>query len=75
MATVRTRERGERGALEAQLDVLHRRARSIAARPEVLERVQPRRRLPEDEGQQREEGDQRSAGQEQVRFLGGPGIL
>jgi hypothetical protein len=75
VATVRTRELGERCAFEAQLDVLRRRARGIGARPEVLERVQSRRRLPEDEGQQREEGDQRSAGQEQVRFLGDPGIL
>ena len=36
VATVRTRERGERCAFEAQLHVLHRRARGIGARPEVL---------------------------------------
>jgi len=69
VATVRTRERGERGALEAQLDVLRRRARSIAARPEVLERVQPRRRLPQHQGKQREEGDQRFAGGLQASYL------
>lgn len=66
---MRARERGERGALEAQLDVLRRRARGIAARPEVLEHVQPRRRLPKHEGQQREESDQRSAGGLQASYL------
>lgn len=72
---MRTRERGERGAIEAELDVLRRSARGIAARPEMLEHVQPRRRLPEDQGQQREEGDQRSAGGLQASYLEGQVIL
>ena len=69
MATVCTRERGERGALEAQLDVLRRRARGVAARTEMLERMHPRRRLPQHEGEQREESDQRSAGGSQESYL------
>jgi hypothetical protein len=46
--------------------MLDRRAGRIAFQPEVLERMQPGRRLPQHQGDQRQEGDQRFAGQDQV---------
>jgi hypothetical protein len=55
--------------------VLGRRARGIAARPEMLERVHARRRLPEYQGQQGEEGDQWSAGCMQETCLDNAVIL
>jgi hypothetical protein len=72
---MRAREWGERGAFEAHLHVLGRRACRVTAQTEVLQRMQPRRRLPEDKGDQREEGDQRSARGLQASYLGTPVIL
>jgi hypothetical protein len=37
--------------------------------------MEPRRRLPEDEGDQRDESDQRSAGGSQASYLESPVIL
>jgi hypothetical protein len=42
----------------------------VAAGAEVLQRMQSGRRLPQDQGQQREPGDQRLPDCEQVRYLG-----
>ena len=72
---MRACERSERGAFEAHLEVLHRRAGRVVARTDVRERVQPRRRLPKDKGKQREESDQRSAVCGQDRSLGVAAIL
>jgi hypothetical protein len=41
----------------------------------MLERMHPCRRLPQHEGEQREEGDQRLAGRAQENYLGSGGIL
>ena len=68
-AAGRASERRERRALEAQLDVRRRGLRSVAARSEVLERMQPCRGLPEGQGKQCQEGDQRSAGRDQGSCL------
>jgi hypothetical protein len=47
----------------------------VAAGAEVLQRMQTGRRLPQDQGNQREPGDQRLTNGEQVRYLGNAGIL
>jgi len=75
LTAVRACERSEGGAFEAHLEVLHRRAGRVVARTDVRERVQPRRRLPEDKGKQREESDQWSAGCGQDRSLEVAAIL
>ena len=62
---MRPGKRGERGALETERRVLPWRAGRIAFRPEVLEHMQPGRRLRDDERDQGQENDQRSAGQDQ----------
>jgi hypothetical protein len=69
-------KRREGRALQAQLDMLlGRHTGCIAAGTEVLQRMQSRRRLPQDQGQQREPDDQRLTDCEQVRYLGNAGIL
>jgi hypothetical protein len=68
-------ERRERRALEAKRHVLDRRAGSVAARTEVLQCMQPGRRLPQHQGNQRQPGDQRFAAYEQVRYLYNSGIF
>jgi hypothetical protein len=55
--------------------MLGRRARGVAARPEVLERVHARRRLPKHQGQQGDESDQRSVGRMQGTCLDNAVIL
>jgi hypothetical protein len=75
LTAVRACERSEGGAFEAHLEVLHRRAGRVVARTDVRERVQPRRRLPEDKGKQRKESDQWSAGCGQDRSLDVAAIL
>ena len=62
---MRPGNRSERGALETEREVLPWCAGRIAFRPEVLEHMQPGRRLRDDERDQGQEGDQRSAGQDQ----------
>ena len=62
---MRPGNRSERGALETKRWVLPGYAGRIAFRPEVLEHMQPGRRLRYDERDQGQEGDQRSAGQDQ----------
>jgi hypothetical protein len=66
---VRSGQRGERGALEAELCVLPGCAGCVALRPHVRERVQPGRRLRYDERDQGQESDQRFAGQDQGSCL------
>jgi len=68
-------KRGEGCALEAQLRVLGRRAGCVAPVAEVLQCMQPGRRLPQYQGHQCQPGDQRFAGHEQVRYLGSPSIF
>ena len=66
---------GKGRALQAQLDMLDRPTGCVAAGAEVLQRMQSGRRLPQDQGKQREPGDQRLTDCEQVRYLGNAGIL
>jgi hypothetical protein len=47
----------------------------VAAGAEVLQRMQSGRRLPQDQGKQREPGNQRLTDCEQVRYLGNASIL
>jgi len=62
-------------AVQAQLDMLDRPTGCVAAGAEVLQRMQSRRRLPQDQGKQRKPDDQRLTNCEQVRYLGSAGIL
>jgi hypothetical protein len=55
--------------------VLCRRARRVGFRREVFKHVQARRRLPEHQREQREEGDKRLAGGSQESYLGSALIL
>lgn len=64
-----TGKRGEGGALEADLRVLRRHAGRVVTRTQVLQDVQPGRRLAQDQGQQGQERDQRSAGGSQGAYL------
>ncbi len=66
---------GKGRALQAPLDMLARPTGCIGAGAEVLQRMQPRRRLPQDQGNQRQPGDQRLTNGEQVRYLSTAGIL
>jgi hypothetical protein len=66
---VRPGERSERDTLETQCRVLRGCAGRVAFRPEVLEHMQPGRRLRDDERDQGQEGDQRFAGQDQGSCL------
>ncbi len=66
---MRPAERSERRALETERRVLSGCAGRIAVRPEVLEHMQPGCRLRDDERDQGQEGDQRSAGQDQGSCL------
>ena len=66
---MRTGERSERGALETDRNVLYGCAGRVAFRPEVLERMHPGRRLRDDERDQGQEDNQRSAGQDQGACL------
>ena len=69
-------EGSEGRALQAQLDMLLGRPPScVAAGAEVLQRMQSGRRLPQDQGKQREPDDQRLTDCEQVRYLSKAGIL
>lgn len=74
-STVRTSERRKRHTLQTHLDVLRGRTGRVAARPDVLQRVQPRHRLPEDQGEQGQKRDQWVAGRDQGARLGMVGIL
>jgi hypothetical protein len=47
----------------------------VASGAEVFQRMQSSRRLPQNQGKQREPGDQRLTDCEQVRYLGKAGIL
>ncbi len=66
---MRSGQRGERGALETERCVLPGCAGRITFRPEVLEQMQPGRRLRDDERDHGQESDQRSAGQDQGSCL------
>ena len=66
---------GKGRAVQAQLGMLDRPTGCVASGAEVLQRMQSRRRLPQDQGKQRQRDDQRLTNCEQVRYLGSAGIL
>jgi len=69
-------KRREGRALQAQRDMLLGRATGcVASGAEVFQRMQSSRRLPQNQGKQRDPGDQRLTDCEQVRYLGKAGIL
>jgi hypothetical protein len=70
-AAVRPRQRCKGGAFEAKLRVLAWQTRPVAALAKVLERMQPRRRLRQEQGQQRQDDDRGLAASNQGVGLDG----